>query len=107
METSLEENDREGWAEADDRFHRLLIENCGNKRLALMASTLRDQGHRARLITLKLRDKPLKSNKDHRDVLQAILAGNVDEAMRIHHDHRRHAADVLVKILEDYKLPHL
>ena len=36
METSLEKGDLDGWAAADERFHRLLLEYCGNKRLAKM-----------------------------------------------------------------------
>ncbi len=107
MDSNLEADNREGWAEADDRFHRLLVELCGNQRLALMASSLRDQGHRARLVTLKLRDKPTKSNKDHRDVIEAIIEGDWQKATTTHYEHRRHAADTLVKILQEFKLPHL
>lgn len=107
MDLSLIADNREGWAEADDRFHRLLVERCGNSRLALIAASLRDQGHRARLVTLKLRDKPTKSNKDHREVFDAILAGDVSKASEIHYEHRRYAADTLVNILEKFKLPHL
>ncbi|HEY7774598.1 MAG TPA: GntR family transcriptional regulator [Marinagarivorans sp.] len=107
METCLADDNREGWAEADDRFHRLLVETCGNSRLAAMASSLRDQGHRARLVTLKLREKPTQSNRDHRNVIEAIIAGDWEKASEIHYSHRRNAAAVLVGILEDFKLPHL
>lgn len=107
MDQQLAADHREGWAEADDRFHRLLVEACGNTRLAMMAATLRDQGHRARLVTLKMREKPTKSNKDHRDVIDAVLAGDWQKASQIHYEHRRHAADALVKILEEFRLPHL
>lgn len=107
MEMHLAQDNRNGWAEADDRFHRLLVETCGNSRLAVMASSLRDQGHRARLVTLKLREKPTQSNKDHRNVFEAIIAGNWEQASEIHFEHRRNAAAVLVGILEDFKLPHL
>lgn len=107
METSLSEDNREAWANADDRFHRLLVENCGNNRLALMAATLRDQAHRARLVTLKLREKSTQSTKDHRSVLEAIISGDWASATQTHETHRRNAAAALVGILEDFKLPHL
>ena len=47
------------WAAADERFHQLLTERCGNRRLARIAATVRDQSHRARLFTLHLRPQPI------------------------------------------------
>ena len=58
METALEQDDLEAWAAADERYHTSLIELCGNQRLAALASTVRDQGRRARMVTLRLRPKP-------------------------------------------------
>ena len=45
------------WAAADERFHHLLTDRCGNRRLAA-PSTVQDQSHRARLLTLHLRPPP-------------------------------------------------
>jgi DNA-binding GntR family transcriptional regulator len=36
MDASLKQRDRDAWVKADERFHRTLIDLCGNARLAAM-----------------------------------------------------------------------
>src|SRR3954469_19439341 len=43
MEAALEADDLVAWARADERFHQLLMERCGNKRLTRMFHTIMDQ----------------------------------------------------------------
>ena len=107
MDRCLIENDRTGWAEADERYHKALLSLCGNKRLATMANTVRDQGHRARLVTLRLRDKPTQSNEEHRKVYEAVVNGDWQAARDLHYAHRSRTSQKLLEILEEYKLPHL
>src|SRR5215204_1987733 len=63
MEAALEADDLVAWARADGRFHQLLMERCGNKRLVRMFHTIMDQSHRARMLTLRLRPKPTGSEE--------------------------------------------
>src|SRR5918911_144181 len=80
MEAALEADDLVSWARADGRFHQLLMERCGNKRLARMFHTIMDQSHRARMLTIRLRPKPTGSVPEHRAIVQAIQQGNTSEA---------------------------
>jgi len=107
MVNALEEDDLDGWAAADERFHRALIDLCGNRRLANMANTVRDQGYRARMVTLRLRDKPFASADEHEQVLKAIEAGDWKTARDVHYEHRKRASQELTGILEKYRLPQL
>lgn len=107
MEVALENDDLDAWAAADEKFHRSLIDLCGNGRLANMANTVRDQGHRARMVTLRLREKPSASVDDHERVLRAIENGDWKAARDVHYDHRRRASEELTAILEKYRLPQL
>ncbi|MDX1506732.1 MAG: GntR family transcriptional regulator [Woeseiaceae bacterium] len=107
MEVALQHEDLDAWARADERYHRCLIDLCGNRRLANMANTVRDQGHRARMVTLRLRDKPVASIDEHRQVLDAIERGDWQTARDVHYQHRKRASDELTNILEKYKLPQL
>lgn len=107
MDDALADDNLEGWAAADERFHRGLIDLCGNRRLATLANTIMDQGHRARMVTLKLRPKPDASNDDHRNLLDALLAGDAGTARDIHLSHRQRTRDVLLDILKRYSLPQL
>ncbi len=107
METRLAADDLDGWARADVRFHQALITLSGNKRLIGMAATLADQVHRARMITLRLRPRPDRSIREHREVLEALRSGEGDRAGRAHRRHRRNAARLLLDLLNYYRLPHL
>jgi len=107
MATALEKDDLEAWAKADERYHRCLIDLCGNRRLATMANTVRDQGHRARMVTLRLRQKPSASIEEHQQVLEAIARGDWQTARDVHYEHRKRASVELTRILEKYRLPQL
>ena len=76
----------------------------GNSRLANMAFTVFDQAHRARMVTLRMRPLPRRSSEDHRQVLDAILAGDAEAAYKAHFKHRQDAMKLLIGILERYKL---
>ncbi|MEM8815150.1 MAG: GntR family transcriptional regulator [Pseudomonadota bacterium] len=107
MVDALEDNDLDAWAAADERFHRALIDLCGNRRLASMANTVRDQGYRARMVTLRLRDKPFASADEHERVLKAIEEGDWQTARDVHYEHRKRASRELTGILRKYRLPQL
>jgi DNA-binding GntR family transcriptional regulator len=107
MEEALTRNDLEAWAEADERFHRALLALCNNRRLVEMAATLSDQAHRARMLTLRLRPQPNRSNIEHRQVLDALKQGQWDTARRRHRQHRIRTATMLLEILEYYRLSQL
>lgn len=107
MNVALNANDLETWAEADDQFHRALLEACGNNRLAEIAGKVRDQGHRARLLTLRLRPKPTKSNAEHEEVFAAITAGDWEQARDLHYAHRKRTSQTLIELLDEYQFPQL
>ncbi len=107
METALAAEDLDAWADADDRFHRKLLDLQGNKRLQGFVEELFDQAHRARIVTLRLRALPVQSTRDHRDVLEALAAGDAGQARNIFRIHRQRAATELLGLLNDYKLPGL
>ncbi|MCL4132793.1 UNVERIFIED_CONTAM: hypothetical protein GTU68_000548 [Idotea baltica] len=107
MDGALAGEDLEAWAIADDQFHSELVRLGNNSRVQAIAAMMVDQVRRARAMTLQFRPLPLKSNEDHRGVLEAIRAGDADEARQIHYAHRTHAKDMLLGILEKYRLLHL
>lgn len=100
MDAALAADDLEGWAAADQRFHSLLVELTRNQRLQQIVTQLGEQAHRARMLTLRLRPKPVGSNRDHAMLVAAIAARDPDKAGSIHHDHRAKAGIMLVELLE-------
>ena len=99
MEEALRGDDLAAWAQADDQFHRLLVERCGNGRIRRIAQTVSDQSHRTRMLTLKLRPTPTKSIGEHRQIAAAIRGGDVAGAHDCARRHRVRARDELIPLL--------
>ena len=104
MDAALDADDLNAWAEADRKFHSLLVQYCGNDRLQTLVETFMEQAHRCRMLTLKLRPKPTRSNEDHAAVVDAIRRGDADEARRRHRLHREKSGEMLVNLLADFGL---
>ena len=99
MDSALERDDLVAWSVADGEFHNAVVELSGNKRLAQIVTMFRDQAHRARMQTLRLRPKPVQSNRDHAAVVQAIRDRDGAGAFEIHRRHRQDAGRMLLKLL--------
>lgn len=107
MERALEKGDLETWAEADQRYHVALLNLCENKRLAQVAFTHFDQAHRVRMFTLRLREPPVDSTREHREQVEALRSGNPAKIRRMYRAHRERAAKELMEILEKFRLHNL
>ncbi|MBN8939334.1 MAG: GntR family transcriptional regulator [Rhizobiales bacterium] len=95
------------WGKADEAFHRILVERCGNRRIERIIQTVKDQSHRARMLTLKLRRQLPASVAEHRAIVDAIRRGDAAAAYAAARQHRSHARDELLPLLADFGLKHL
>ncbi len=102
MDRALEKEDREAWADADRRFHELLVALSTNHRLKAIVASYNDQVQRARMLTLRLRPTPTQSNHDHRELFDAILAGDGKRARELHTIHRSRAKKVIIDLLHTH-----
>lgn len=102
MEAALETDDRESWAAADKRFHQLLLALSANRRLEALVESYNDQVHRARMLTVRLRPSPVKSNRDHRALFEAIKAGDRRRARALHTAHRKEAMKLIIDLLQKH-----
>lgn len=107
MEAALEADDLVAWADADEAFHMDLVRLAGNQRLSRMVATFWDQVHRARMATLTLRPRPVRSNEDHRQLVDYLAAGDWQAASKLHRDHRETAKNMLVDLITLHNLNHL
>jgi DNA-binding GntR family transcriptional regulator len=99
METALKDGDLDRWAEADDGFHTTVLDLHGNMRLKRFVMTLNDQVHRARMITLRLRDLPVASNIEHQEIIDCMRKGDAEATRTAFRQHRQRAANEIIKIL--------
>ncbi len=104
MERALEAGDLEGWAAADEDFHRALFRLCGNSRLESEGVSLLDRTRRARFFTLHLRRRPFRSTADHRKLVELIAAGDAKAAREATLEHRLTAMGELLEIIERYQI---
>ncbi len=107
MKQALDAEDLDAWAEADDLFHRILLEMHGNERLLGFVQNLYDQAHRARIITLRLREWPVKSTQEHEQILLALEAGDPVLAETVFRQHRERTCRELLAILNNFRLSQL
>ncbi len=104
MEAALARDDLDGWAHADERFHRHLVELSGNALLASVVENFWDRAHRARMFTLRLRPKPERSTREHTALLEALREGDAPAAREAHRAHRERGGRELTAILERFNL---
>lgn len=104
MDAALENDALEDWAQADARFHTVLVALGGNSRVQAIVGLMSDQVRRARSVTLFMRPMPMRSNQDHRNVLEAIRGGEAETAAQTHRAHRQNAKEMIVGLLEKHRL---
>jgi len=107
MRQALEADDLDLWAQMDETFHRLLVDHCGNGRLKRLVGTVWDQSHRARMLTMTYRPRPVHSYNEHRAVVEAILRGDGRVAYEVHSAHRRRAMKLFLDLMDTHQLGHL
>ena len=98
MEQAQAEGRRGAWAEADDAFHRRLLEACGNPRLAAGAANALDLAGRARVLTMGGRALA-RSAADHWAIIAALDAGDGEAARHALAEHRGRAAREMLALL--------
>ena len=104
MGDALRKDDLDAWARADEHFHRQLLELAGNTVLIQTVQQLWDRAHRARMVTLRLRPRPVHSTKEHNAIVEAIRAGDPEATVRLYRSHRQRASLELLAILEKSRL---
>ncbi|OIQ38330.1 MAG: GntR family transcriptional regulator [Roseobacter sp. MedPE-SWde] len=104
MELAVSAGDLEQWAQSDDAFHRELVRLGGNSRVTAIFEMMNDQVRRARAVTLFMRDMPVQSNEDHRQVYEAIKAGDAKRAGEVHRSHRQNAKQMMLDLLQKHRL---
>lgn len=100
MDAALKKDDLGAWAKADEAFHAHLLDLCGNRILKQMVLNTWDRAHRARMVTLRLRPKPVHSTREHRALVKAIKQGDAATAGELQRAHRERAGAELVLLLQ-------
>lgn len=88
------------WSTAHQEFHFALLEACGNEWLIGFCRKLYEQltRYRARRRSISALSSPLRSTlvQEHKDILDACLARNADEAARLLVGHYKRSFELVV-----------
>lgn len=107
MEAALKADDLDAWAAADERFHHTLVALSGSRMLAQTVANFWDRAHRARMVTLRMRPKPVNSTREHRALVERLRSGDAAGAIEVNKAHRRRASRELLELFERLRLQHL
>lgn len=99
MEQAIADGRRQDWAVADDAFHRLLLEACGNARLAASAANALDHASRARMLTIGARGNLAASTAEHWAIIGALEAADAEAARAAVSAHRARAMREMLPLL--------
>lgn len=90
----------EAWSNAHQDFHFLLLSACGNEWLLSFCRRLYEQltRYRARRRLISSSSTPLRSNlvQEHKEILDACLARDADEASRLLIEHYKRSFELVV-----------
>ncbi len=87
----------EQMAELDSRFHNILYEASGSKMLQNLLRDFHQYVIRIRRKTLSTKERGAASNEEHRQIMEAVKAGDSREAERLATCHMTTAYDTMVK----------
>jgi DNA-binding GntR family transcriptional regulator len=107
MDRALKADDLDAWAAADERFHRKLVDLSGNRMLKATVENFWDRAHRARMVTLRMRPKPINSTKEHTLLVERLRAGDARGAFELNREHRARASGELLALFERLRLTQL
>ncbi|NLY75168.1 MAG: GntR family transcriptional regulator [Firmicutes bacterium] len=83
LDKKLNQNDYEALFQSDVSLHNFIVKTAGNRRLSEFFAILSDQIERIRRTSARLPGRMEKSLQEHRGILEAIEARDVEKAERI------------------------
>lgn len=96
----LENMDRSGMIAKDNEFHDLIYRSSDNSKLIEMVQDLHDQYQRFRLVYYNEFDNFAEIQKNHMEILNAIISNDTDSARRLAEEHIQDIIDGVVRMKE-------
>ena len=85
----------------DSKFHEIVYNNCGSIVLSDMLHQLHRKVMKYRKASVSNSERAFQSTKEHREILDAILAGDADKAERLTVEHIKNAKDNIEKTVKE------
>ena len=85
------------WEQLHHAFHRAIFANCGSPRLLGYCDLLADQANRYRQLAASISYPHRSEGDEHRALMDAAIARDVEKAVKLHHDHLKKTNDIIVE----------
>jgi DNA-binding GntR family transcriptional regulator len=105
MEAATTRRDREAWLAADECLQETLYAAASNVRAKQILASLNAQWHWIWLRLISLEDPMSQSAKEHRAILDRVLAGDADGAALLVSEHIANVKRYLLNLLTNFVLP--
>lgn len=99
----LQKNNTENLKELDTSFHRIIYEASGSRTLARILSDLHLHTKGYRRISLAIPGRLERTTMEHREILNAILAGDAEKADKLTSEHIEHALANMMTAFSEMK----
>lgn len=97
MDAADPERIADDWARAHQMFHQALLEGCPNRRLVMIAESLRDSAELYRRWSVPLGSTARDIAAEHQELVDAVSARDADAAVRVLRYHIGQTAEQLLK----------
>jgi len=101
-EAAVKENDIDGYRQANNKLHTVIHEAGANPVLAQQIYTTRQMLMGYRLRSFEMPGRLAVSVKEHAGIVEAISAGQVEQARQCMREHIERGADAMVALLRAY-----
>jgi GntR family carbon starvation induced transcriptional regulator len=85
------------WEKLHHAFHRAVLGNCGSPRMLAYCDLLADQANRYRQLAASISYPNRSEGDEHRELMEAAIARDVEKAIALHHAHLGKTNDIIVK----------
>jgi DNA-binding GntR family transcriptional regulator len=103
-EDSFEKGDNDKVVQLNTEFHDLLYKSCKSKKLFEMINTFRDYFYRYRSALLHIENGISYSNKDHRQMLEAMKKKNPRLAERLVRKHLARGKELVLREIDEGRM---
>jgi DNA-binding GntR family transcriptional regulator len=100
-EDALEKGDDDRAVQLNTEFHDLLYKSSKSKKLVEMINIFRDYFYRYRSALLHIQDGMSQSNRDHRQMLEAMKKKNPRLAERVVRNHLARGKELILKEIDE------
>lgn len=99
MAAAAERGDGRAFIEADDRFHRLLVDASGYAHIAVIIDQVNAQLDRIRYLSVTVPERPEASVNEHREIIGRLRRGDADGSAAALRQHLNNSWQIIRNVL--------